>query len=158
MRQATLIREWVHRCQIGTAAYAKASSLSYRGNILYSYSTPIAKCVRNDKGDVAFYVTTRSYSVTTSKQCSMLWVPLNDAKVPVFRVEEVAPGGKNEITHEPTPEEMLEDARNRSRDIAGNHRLSDVTRDELLRKCAREIAEFVRFWGISFYTLSVEAR
>lgn len=170
MTQDTLLDTWINGCLIApmdTEWTENASSLSYRGDTLYSYSTPIARAVQNDDGRVAFYVTTQTYSVTTAKSITKLHRMLerawtHGAKFDLFQFTEVAPGGRNSLAHEPTEMERVGELRANVYAAADyQYRGAKRDREEARRSAARaasvELAQFCRFWKIGLYALPQEA-
>lgn len=79
---------WAHEAQ----AHARNSTgnRSFEGTDAYSYATVVARIVTNAKGERAFLITTRSYSVTTAKHMSEIRQALrgmaNIFHVPVMNV------------------------------------------------------------------------
>lgn len=66
-------------------------SISFDGDTIHSYSTPVGRIVRNIAGDAVLLLTARHYSVTTSMHCGRICsaFPSND----VFRVPSLGVSG-----------------------------------------------------------------
>lgn len=84
----------------GSVPLGYGPSIWFQGDTAYSYATPIGRIVRNERGDVAFLLTTRSFSTSSSKHVSRLWSAMyNNGKAtgrPIFRVRSVKAGGWND--------------------------------------------------------------
>jgi hypothetical protein len=90
---------WAQRSQ--SSGRSHNGNFSFKNNTLYSYSTPIAKFIRDERGNHrATLVTSHRYSMTTSgKHMPVLWRAINYGRgdfAPCFTVPNVSPVGRNE--------------------------------------------------------------
>ena len=79
---------WAHAAQ--SHARNSTGNRSFEGNDAYSYRTVVARIVHNAKGERAYLLTTRSYSVTTAKHMSEIRAALRGMS-PVFNVPNLHP-------------------------------------------------------------------
>lgn len=74
------IKEAVHIYANDPYREGRASSVTFKDGVLFSYNTAISHHVINEKGESAFIVNRQSYSNTTSKQQGQLAYALNHQK------------------------------------------------------------------------------
>lgn len=79
---------WAHQAQ--THARNSTGSRSFDGTDAYSYATVVARIVTNAKGERAFLITTRTYSVTTARHMSEIHHALR-GQSNIFHVPSLCP-------------------------------------------------------------------
>jgi hypothetical protein len=100
---AEVFHLWANQSQ--DHAHNSTRSVWFNYAIAYSYSTPIGRVVTNARGERAYLVTARTYSMTTSsKHMPALFRAIGGART-IFRVFEVGRGGMNDHDSAWTPEQ-----------------------------------------------------
>ena len=126
-------------------------SVSFHRNDAYSYGTIIGRIIKNEAGDKAFLVSDRSYSNTTAKHQSWLRRAIPPI-FPVFHFPEVAPGGWNSISAQPTPIDLLMYYRDQIQTEQGKARRARVHKDWHESRATEWMTEantICRFFGLS---------
>ncbi|HEU4753252.1 MAG TPA: hypothetical protein VFU47_09085 [Armatimonadota bacterium] len=130
---------WAHARQ--ARARNKTGTVSYEGDVAYSYRAPIARRVRNREGRVAFYFNTHRYCVTTSKHQSYcaFAIPWGET---VFHFD---------FTRGETTADVVAQYRERIADLQARARRASIWRASLYQDAEAVLEEgtaFLRFWKL----------
>lgn len=147
---------WAQRSQ--EEGRSHNGNFSFRGDILYSYSTPIGRFVETPMGHRVVLVNSRRYSVTTSgKHMPALWDALRgEGYRVVYQVPNIMPVGKGE--HEANRDHLLCEYREaasrvrRMRDYYG----TEQTLAETLRAEAAAVTDYEEMFGLPVTSLNPE--
>lgn len=146
---------WAHEAQ--THARNSTSNRSFEGTDAYSYHTVVARIVRNAKGERAFLVATRSYSVTTAKHMSEIHHALR-GQGNIFNVPNLCPNlppcpgvhGGRPIQIE-SHNENVKAYWSKIADLAGKAKRARVNgywHTEHAQQTLAELREYVRFFRL----------
>lgn len=134
---------WAHR----NAPTGKCTSnMHFDGDVFYSYSTAIARHIRNDQGEVAILVNDTSYSTTTAKHQSYVRRAIPD--VLVFRIDGIGRGSQLHVS----PRELLDHALAKADKCEQKSIKARERKAELLNSSAywlEKAVQVARFYGLA---------
>lgn len=139
---------WAHEAQ--THARNSSGNRSFEGTDVYSYRTVVARIVRNAKGERAFLITTRSYSVTTARHMSEIHHALR-GQLNIFHVPNLCPNMSGYSIQTESHNENVKAYWSKISDLAGKAKRARTYghwHTEQAQQTLAELREYVKFFGL----------